>query len=58
MKIGDKCATWNCKGKVIGDSKREDGSWMDVKCAICGRKYWHNNMLETTNEGVKDDGGF
>ena len=53
MKIGDKCATWNCKGKVIGDSKREDGSWMDVKCAICGRKYWHNNMLETESKEVK-----
>ena len=51
MKIGDECVTWDCKGKCIGDSKREDGeTWMTIKCNKCSRGYWHDNMIRNLNE--------
>jgi hypothetical protein len=34
LKIGSKCATWNCEGRLIKDSK------LTLKCSVCGRSYW------------------
>ena len=32
--LGEKCATWDCNGKIVGVDKWE------AKCNKCGRKYW------------------
>lgn len=35
--LGEKCATWNCDGKVIRDNREPKHSAI---CDKCGRGYW------------------
>jgi len=35
--LGEKCAAWNCNGKVVRDKK--DPKFSAV-CNKCGRGYW------------------
>ena len=39
-----KCATWDCKGKLI-----EDGDLL-LKCFKCGRGYWNIEKLKSEDK--------
>jgi hypothetical protein len=36
--LGEKCATWNCNGKIIANDKVFKRQ--EAKCDKCGREYW------------------